>query len=245
MSFINPFEPGFYKEKSILNVKDIIEWKRKNNLYNFDTLPKVAVISMVSQLSFPKRLINKKLKGLNGKHYILNKKVLFSYEFGIGSPAIIALLEELTALGVTKFLYIGYAGRLNTTINEAACFIVNKAFSLCGTSFFYNNESFISYSNNLSDKVKSELNLFEEIILSTDAPYRETLSVLEFYKRKKATLIDMETASILAFFKQNNAEVACVLIASDLIESFWTPPKNIKLLRKRAKNIVNQFIAIL
>ena len=27
----------------------------------------------------------------------------------------------------------------------------------------------------------------------------------------------METASILAFFKQNNAEVACVLIASDLI----------------------------
>jgi len=146
---------------------------------------------------------------------------------------------------VTKFLYIGYAGRLNTTINEAACFIVNKAFSLCGTSFFYNNESFISYSNNLSDKVKSELNLFEEIILSTDAPYRETLSVLEFYKRKKATLIDMETASILAFFKQNNAEVACVLIASDLIESFWTPPKNIKLLHKRAKNIVNQFIAIL
>ena len=55
----------------------------------------------------------------------------------------------------------------------------------------------------------------------------------------------METASILAFFKQNNAEVACVLIASDLIESSWTPPKNIKLLRKRAKNIVNQFIAIL
>ena len=54
MSFINPFEPGFYKEKSILNVKDIIEWKRKNNLYNFDTLPKVAVISMVSQLSFPR-----------------------------------------------------------------------------------------------------------------------------------------------------------------------------------------------
>ena len=106
MSFINPFEPGFYKEKSILNVKDIIEWKRKKNLYNFDTLPKVAVISMVNKLSLPKRLINKKLKGLNGKHYILNKKVLFSYEFGIGSPAIIALLEELTAFGCDKIFYI-------------------------------------------------------------------------------------------------------------------------------------------
>ena len=61
MSFINPFEPGFYKEKSILNVKDVIEWKRKNNLYNFDTLPKVAVISMVNKLSLPKRLIKDSL----------------------------------------------------------------------------------------------------------------------------------------------------------------------------------------
>ncbi len=245
MSFINSFEPGFYKEKSILNVKDIVEWKRKNNLYNFDTLPKVAIISTVNQLSLPKRLINKKLKGLNGKNYILNKQVLFSYDFGIGSPTIITLLEELTALGVTKFLYVGYAGRLNTTINEADSFIVNKAFSICGTSFFYDNESFISYANSLSDKVKSKLNLSEKIVLSTDAPYRETQSVLDFYKRKEATLIDMETASVLAFFKQNNTEVACVLIASDLIESSWIPPKNIKLLRKRAKNIVNQFIAIL
>ena len=245
MSFINSFEPGFYKEKSILNVNEIVDWKRKNNLYNFDTLPKVAIISTVNQLSLPKRLINKKLKGLNGKHYILNKQVLFSYDFGIGSPAIITLLEELTALGVTKFLYIGYAGRLNNTINEADSFIVNKAFSLCGTSFFYDNESFISYANSLSDKVKSELNLTEKIVLSTDAPYRETQSVLDFYKRKKATLIDMETASVLAFFKQNNTEVACVLIASDLIETIWIPPNNSKLLRKRAKIIVNQFIASL
>ena len=62
---------------------------------------------MVNKLSLPKRLINKKLKGLNGKHYILNKKVLFSYEFGIGSPAIIALLEEFKqpTASVTLTLY--------------------------------------------------------------------------------------------------------------------------------------------
>ena len=245
MSFIYSFESDFYKEKSILNVKDIVDWKRKNNLYNFETLPEIAIISTVNQLSLPKRLLNKKLKGLNGKHYILNKQVLFSYDFGIGSPAIITLLEELTALGVTKYLYVGYAGRLNATINEAESFIVNKAFSICGTSFFYDKESFISYANSLSDKVKSELNLSEKIVLSTDAPYRETQSILEFYKRKEATLIDMETASVLAFSKKNKTEVACVLITSDLIETIWTPPKNNRLLHRRAKDVVNQFIASL
>ena len=242
MPFLNYFKPDFYNEKSVLTARELVVWKRKNNAYNFDTIPKVAVISIVSQLSLPKRLINKKLKGLIGKNYILNNKVLFSYDFGIGSPAIIALLEELTALGVTKILYLGYAGRLDTTINEADCFIVNKAFSLCGTSFFYNKDSFISYSNNFFEKVKSELNLTEQIVLSTDAPYRETQSILESYKIKKATLIDMETASILAFSKKRKTEVACVLIASDQIENSWTPPKDILQIHKKTKQIVNQFI---
>lgn len=245
MSLFKPFKSDFYKEKSVLTAKDIVEWKRKNNLYNFDTLPKVAIISAVYELSLPKRLLYKKLKGLNGKNFIVNKKVLFCAGFGAGSPAIIALLEELVALGVAKFLYIGFAGRLNANLIEGDSYIVSNAFSICGTSFFYNNNSFISYPNSLSDKIKRELGLSEKIVLSTDAPYKETSSILDFYKKENAALIDMETASILAFFNQNKKEVACILIASDLLDFNWMPPKNIDLTRKVAKNIVNQFIASL
>lgn len=245
MSFFTSFKPDFFTEKSLLTSHKLVEWKRKNNAYNFTKVPDIAIISPVNILSFSEKIFKKRLKGLSGNNYVLNRQVLFSSGFGVGAPAIIALLEELVALGVKKFLFVGFSGRLNESIKEGEAFMVTEAFSLCGTSYFYEKESFVSCPTSFSSTLKNAFNLSEKICLTTDAPFKEASSIISFYKKKEAVLIDMETAAILAFCKQNKTEVACVLIASDLIDAEWTPPKNQELLHKKAKNIVNQFITSL
>jgi len=245
MSFFTSFKSDFFTEKSLLTAHKLVEWKRKNNAYNFTKVPNIAIISPINILSFSEKIFKKRLKGLSGSNYVLNNRVLFSYGFGIGAPAVIALLEELVALGVKKILFVGFSGRLDVNIKEGEAFMVTEAFSLCGTSYFYEKEAFISYPNGFSSTLKNDLNLSEKICITTDAPFKETTSILNFYKKKEAVLIDMEIAAILAFCKLTNTEVACVLIASDLIDTYWIPPKNKELIHKKAKNIVNQFISSL
>ncbi len=242
MSFSEFIKSNFYTEKSLLSATKLVAWKRNNNAYNFTELPEIAIVSVINNLSIPEKIFKKKLKGISGTQYVLNKKLLFCSSFGIGAPAVIALLEELVALGVKNFVFVGFAGRLSTKINEGEACIVSEAFSISGTSYFYEKEPFFTYKNEFSNYLKQTFSLSEKIVLSTDAPFRETPSIIESYKNKKADLLDMETAAVLAFSKYYMLDVACVLIASDAIKTHWTPPQNLELINNSAKNIINLFI---
>ena len=132
----------FYKEKSILDIVDIVAWKKSNKSYNFETLPKTAVLSLSRfLLSKKQRVFSKKLKGLFGQNYILDKNYVYCSEFGNGAPAIIGLMEELRAFGVEKFIFIGLAGVLKNEIEEKA-FIVNNTFSTSGSTYLYSDKDF-------------------------------------------------------------------------------------------------------
>ena len=46
MTFFNRRNSDFYKETSILKASDLISWKRARGVYNFESLPKTAIISI-------------------------------------------------------------------------------------------------------------------------------------------------------------------------------------------------------
>ncbi|MEE9349315.1 MAG: hypothetical protein V3U80_04650 [Flavobacteriaceae bacterium] len=93
--------------------------------------------------------------------------------------------------------------------------------------------------------MKLTLNLSEKIIVSTDAPFRETKTFISNYKTKGVDLIDMETASILAFSMYYKLNCACIVIASDKIEdNQWLPPKNMKALSDKIKSIIDELIKL-
>src|SRR3989344_5766065 len=60
-----------------------------------------------------------KVEGFYGEMYLLdetNGKIAIIGKFGIGSPVVVTLLEELIAFGVKKFISIGTAGTLQKNI---------------------------------------------------------------------------------------------------------------------------------
>jgi uridine phosphorylase len=231
MKLFNIKAIDFYKEPSLLKASDLVAWKRKRGAYNFKELPDLAIIAikrnMFSKVISP---FTKRAKGINGSHFIYKSKVLLCSEFGSGASAMIMLLEELRALGVRQFIFIGSAGILDDSVKEGSAHIVQKAVSLSGTTFFYSEKDELEcYDLSFFEKVKNKCNLTPKTILSTDSPFRETPSLIDHYKSKGCALVDMECASIYAFSQFYKIPSACILVGADtLTSSEWKAPNNIK-----------------
>jgi purine-nucleoside phosphorylase len=243
----NELNTKFYTEKSVLDILKLIQWKKDSKKYNFEVLPKTAIITLEkSFLDNITRFFTKRIKGITGKNYQINKNILVCTSFGNGAPAIIGLLEELQGLGVENFIFIGYAGSLDANYIESDICIVKKAFSTTGCAALYSkNEFFKPKNNDWFSNLESKLNYKESICWSTDAPFRETPSLINHFIEKKATHVDMECAAIYAFAEFYNLNALCLLVTSDsLSHENWKHPKNLELLNNTIKKVLKQCINI-
>lgn len=247
MTFFKGQNPSFYTENSILEISDIVLWKKERKIYNFEKLPEIAIISIKKNV-FSKitNLFSKKIKGINGLHYRYKSNYLLCSEFGMGSSSLITLLEELKELGVNKFIFVGVAGMLDTTVKEGVSYIVSNVFSSAGSSFFYDkNESIDCYDFKWFEKIKEKCQLESKIVWSTDCPFRETASLLTHYKSKKCSLVEMETAGMYAFSQFYKVPVVSILIGADsLVSAQWNAPKNTKKLLKVQQDLVSKLIKL-
>lgn len=237
----------FLKETSVLKTSSIVLWKKSNHKYNFNVLPKTAILTLSkTALDKKTRFVSKKAKGLIGQNFILNQNAIFCSEFGNGSPAIIGLLEELRELGVENFIFVGLAGLIHKSVNAHEVFLVNNTFSTVGsTSFYAAKDNFEPANNAWFDNLKSNLNLPETICWSTDAPYRETNSLLSYFIEKKATHVDMECAAIYAFAAFYDLKAMCIIISADNMSNYnWNPPKDIKGMHLNLNQTIKKLIRI-
>lgn len=244
-----PFKDNqFYKEKSVLTMDRIVAWNKKNNTYNFECLPETAIISLSeSLLERKKRFLSKKLKGIFGNHYIVSPKLLFCSDFGIGAPAVIGLMEILKEFGVKNFIFIGFAGSLIAEINEGQVLLIKKSFSTTGSTSFYSpNIHFELNESTWCTKLRGKLNLKETIGWSTDAPFRETYSLINYFLMKEVTLVDMECAAIYAMAEFYNLNAICVVVNADnLSPENWQPPQNRVFVRNSLKGIIKKTIQLI
>ncbi len=247
MSFFKRQSQSFYNEDSILKISDIVSWKKKKKVYNFETLPKIAILTIkknvFSRIVTP---FTKKIKGINGLHYCYKSKFLLCSEFGIGSSAIITLLEELNELGVKQFIFIGVAGILNDSIEESNAYIISNVFSSTGGSFFYAEEENIEcYDTKWFQKIKNCCVLIPKTSWSTDCPFRETKSIVNYYASKDCALVEMETAGLYAFSKYYKTSVVSILVGADsLISSQWVAPNNTVQLLETQRNLVRKLVKL-
>jgi purine-nucleoside phosphorylase len=238
---------GFLKEISVLKISSLVSWKRSNAKYNFNVLPKTAILTL-SRFAIARktRFLSKKTKGLIGQNFILNRNAIFCSEFGNGSPAIIGFLEELHELGVENFLFVGLAGLIDDSANRNHTFLVNNSFSTVGvTSFYSAKDNFEPVNNVWFKNLKTTLNLPDTTCWSTDAPFRETQSLLSYFIQKKATHVDMECAAIYAFAEFYSLNALCIIITADDLSSYnWNSPKDIKATNLNLKQIIKKLIKI-
>ncbi len=242
--FFKNLTSAFYQEASILKVSDIVQWKKQNNRYNFKSLPSTLIINAnIRHFNIKTQLLSKRIKGIAGKNYILNKDLMITSGFGNGAPALLTLLEELKSLGVKSFIFIGFSGIISKNINEGEIYNINNAFSCNGCSSLYlDNDSDYNYTpkkNEWYQNIRLKTAYKETSCVSTDAPFRETQSFIDYYTKKGVSLVDMECAAMYVFAKFYNLNSMCLLIASDnLLNGIWNPPRNMKFLNQKLRSAV-------
>lgn len=245
MSFFKDINSDFYNESSILKGSNLVSWKRERGVYNFKELPIRAIISIKKNV-FSKVVspFSKRIKGINGAHYIYKSKVLLCSEFGSGASALLALLEELRALGVEQFVFIGSAGILFDSAQENNAYIVSKVFSSSGSSFFYfRDEEIDCYDKEWFEKIKDTYNLKPKVAWSTDCPFRETPSLLNYYRSKDCALVDMESAAVYSFSQYFKTPAVCILVGADkLTASQWKSPGDVDKLLKVKQKLIFQLL---
>jgi uridine phosphorylase len=233
----------YLSEPAILSPEMIVDWKRKRGVYNFAALPDKAIIGLTHHI-FSQQLpfFSKRIKGIAGTHFIHGSYVYCS-SFGSGAPALVTLMEELRALGVKEFIFIGLCASLAKSIVSGEAFYVKQALSASGITATYVPEKMIApYDDQYVRSLAEHLNLKSTACVSTDSPFRETSSFIQEAKSEGCTLIEMECAAAYAFSHFYKLKVACLLVVADQMEPAWTAPSDMNLLNRVQQELVNNII---
>jgi len=159
--------------------------------------------------------------------YLLNGDVLF-FRGLMGAPTTSIFLEELIAIGINEIVFLGLAG----AIQEAKIgdiLVVTEAERFEGTSYHYfppatacipSEELNIDLISFLSEK-----NLHYKCgkICTIDAPYRETLGLIDYLRLKGVFAIEMEISAVFSVSNYRNVRSSALLIISDeLKDENWS-----------------------
>ncbi len=234
-------------EKSIVNIDKLVKWKKSKKLYNFTKLPETAILTMFpAKKKFFPFFSKKKIRGIKGRNFLINNKIVLCTECGYGAPYIINLCEELKTLGVSNFIFIGLAGTITRSHQEGELLYVEKTFSGVGASYYYDKkEEIMPNQSNWSKGVKKEVGAKSVTCWSTDAPFRETLSLKNYYVEKGAEIVEMECAAIYAFANYYRLNASCFTIISDQLTDEWYPPKDYNSLVTKGRDTIARIVNLL
>jgi nucleoside phosphorylase len=141
--------------------------------------------------------------------------------FGQGAPAAAAILEELIALGVKRFLNIGAAGCLQPELDFGEIVVCTGAIRDEGLSHHYLTSEKFSYpsvalTQNLEAALdRRRLSYRRGLSWTIDAVYRETVAEARSYQAEGTVTVEMEAAALFAVAAYGKVELASAFVVSD------------------------------
>jgi uridine phosphorylase len=163
----------------------------------------------------------------------------------VGAPGTAVALEELAVCGARRVVAIDLAAAIDASVNGGDVIVVSRALSSEGTSRHYApGQRLLTPAYPLTDAVaaalkSSGIDLIEGLVWSTDAPYRETPSEVDEAKRQGAIAADMETSALFAAAAALGVEAAAVLVIADTLYGGWKPPKDIKAVNAKLRQVAS------
>ena len=237
---------------SMFTPKEFLDYQKKIGKYPRFKPPKGVILCYSGRLlkHILKNHKTTKAEGFYGEFYLLNEtenQIGVLAKFGIGAPVVVALMEELVAFGVKKFISIGEAGTLQKNLKIRDIVVCDRAIRDEGTSHHYLKHSKYAYaSKGLTEKVEKVLQRIGQKFIvgaswTTDAPYRETVAEAKQYQKERVATVEMEASALFAVAKYRNVDIATIFSISDsLAELKWKPKfhlseKNWEILFQAAK----------
>lgn len=156
--------------------------------------------------------------------------VAVAWGFGIGGPAAAVIMEDLVALGATRFVGLGVAGGLQHSLGVGDVVLCGEAIRDEGLSQHYLDGSAPARpSLRLTDGLREALArrgtpFVEGMTWTSDALYRETREQVRHYQKAGVLTVEMEAAAIFAVAAYRGVECAAVFVVSDsLADLTWNP----------------------
>lgn len=208
-----------HQDDAIFTARDVVALKRRH----LDYAPPETVILCYQRLLVEyaiKRPRVKKANGFLGTLYLLDKTIAIAGNFGIGAPAVAALMEELFAFGVRRFVSIGLAGGLQPDLRAGDLVVCNRALRDEGVSHHYLPPSkFVSANQDITGALQSALpQSTTGTTWTTDAPYRETRREVEQYQQEGIATVDMEAAALFAVGQSLGVQVGAAFVIGDWLD---------------------------
>ncbi|MHA1988452.1 MAG: nucleoside phosphorylase [Promethearchaeota archaeon] len=230
-----PNLPDKYRETSLLNGKNLWDYRKNIGRYPEIKPPKGVIFTFQSKLMT--HIINnyvvKKIENIHGDFYLLEQaqgNIGICGNFGIGAPSAAILLETLAAFGVKLFISIGTAGALQKDLKLGNIVVCNRAIRDEGTSYHYiPGEKYSHPSQGLNQKIKETieqmgLEFTSGTSWTTDAVFRETIKEIEHYKGEGVLTVDMEASAVFAVAQALNVDVGVMFTISDYLgDGEWKP----------------------
>ncbi len=193
---------------SIVKPKPIRDFKDKRIVYLPGDLP-----SGILSRSLERKACAKRDFGFCSLYKLDGKSALFG---ALGAAAGVLGLEAVIASGVEEVVVLGFCGSLSRRFRIGDVVGISRAITDEGTSrhYFPRRRTFLP-SPDLAGELERAEGLLKGIIVSTDAPFRETLAWLKRCRQRGAGLVDMETSAVFALAAFHGIKAASLQIVSD------------------------------
>jgi nucleoside phosphorylase len=133
----------------------------------------------------------------------------------LGAPQAVMILEILGRYQAKEFIFLGFAGSLSNRLNPGDLFMPTAGISTEGTSAHYPGE--LTPDPELAEHLLSiSPTMARGLSWTTDAPFRETLNIINEHREKKADTVDMESAALMAAARFRGLKLAVLLVISDI-----------------------------
>lgn len=242
-----PIHPNKPQLTAMLTAEKMIEFRRtQGGLRNF-IAPETVILCLYKGLMkyFRLKYSSKRVSGFLGDFYFLNKtkgRIGVMGNFGIGSPVVANLAEEMIAWGSKRIVILSLAGGLQSNLAPGDVVICNRAIRDEGTSYHYlPAEKYVDASSSFVSELESAfkkhgLSASIGTTWSTDAPYRESYEEVSLHQNEGALAVDMESAGLFAVGQARGIETASVFVIGDsLANPRWSAPPDMRALHQRLK----------
>lgn len=143
----------------------------------------------------------------------------------VGCPACGGNLDLLHAMGVTKVVFCGGGGVLDSRIDVGRLMLVDGAIRDEGFSYHYVEPSRIIYTDKqVTDKMAASLErrgipYFRGLCWTTDALFRETEERVARRREEGASVVEMEQAGCIAVARFRGFDYGAVIYGGDDVAS--------------------------
>ncbi len=219
----------------VVTANQYMEYKRSNGLMKDFAVPKVVLVCYQQFLLDTLVSQNPDIKlteSFSTLYLVPDTEVGILGGWGIGAPALANKMEQLVALGVKKFVAIGFAGTLCDDHDFGDFVLSPSALAEDGVSHLYlpPGEKFANAHPNMLSAwndfaSKESLPPFHTIpTWSFSVLYRETPRAIRNATSLGCGVVEMEAATLYAIGAEKGVETISLFVISDSVtEEKWTP----------------------